>query len=398
MMRSLEHDLCVIGNISTVDVILKVISETTALGFVAIARVTEDSWTTCAVLDTLGFGLKVGDSLDLTSTLCKDVHAQHTPILINHASQDSRYCTHPTPKRYGFESYISAPIFRRDGSFFGTLCALDPEPAQMDETHVLAMMASFTHLLALEIESQENLLETESKLLDERITAKSREHFLALVGHDLRNPLFSIAAGAQRLLRTPRDDQERALIQLMQSSSQRCLRLVEDILDFSRGQLGNGIPLAKEARGNLEQHLQEVIGELQATYPNRIIESDVGTLGTVYCDSDRLAQLLSNLTANAIQHGDLDKPIIISARVENNSLVLSVRNDGEPIAEKILSRLFQPYWRANRTTLQTNLQQGLGIGLYIVNEIARSHGGQMAVSSSQDSGTTFTLTMPVSGH
>ena len=171
--------------------------------------------------------------------------------------------------------------------------------------------------------------------------------------------------------------------------------MVEDIFDFSRGQLGNGIPLAKEERGNLELHLRQVVNELQATYPDRCIESAVNTLGTVYCDCDRLAQLLSNLTANAIQHGNPQSPILIRAEVENGLLTLSVHNDGEPLSENILSGLFQPYWRASRTTLQTNLQQGLGIGLYIVNEIARSHGGHMKVNSNRDSGTVFTLTMPV---
>ncbi|WP_312271504.1 GAF domain-containing sensor histidine kinase [Pseudomonas sp.] len=395
MMRTLENDLSIIARISAVGVILKVISESTLLRFVAITRVTEDSWTTCAVLDLIGFGLKVGDPLDVTTTLCREVHASQDSILINHASADTRYCSHPTPKQYGFESYISVPIFRRDGSFFGTLCALDPEPANLDETKTLAMMSSFTHLLSLEIETQENLIETESKLLDEKLTAKSREHFLALVGHDLRNPLFSICAGAQRLLKTPREDQERSLVELIHASAQRALRMVEDIFDFSRGQPGNGIPLAKEERGNLELHLRQVVNELQATYPDRCIESAVNTLGTVYCDCDRLAQLLSNLTANAIQHGNPQSPILIRAEVENGLLTLSVHNDGEPLSENILSGLFQPYWRASRTTLQTNLQQGLGIGLYIVNEIARSHGGHMKVNSNRDSGTVFTLTMPV---
>ncbi|GGM17451.1 sensor histidine kinase [Pseudomonas asuensis] len=395
MIRTLENDLSIIARISAVGVILKVISESTRLRFAAVARVTEDSWTTCAVHDLIGLGLNVGDELDVTTTLCREVHANQNPILIKHVSADSRYCKHPTPLRYGFESYISVPIFRRDGSFFGTLCAVDPEPADLDETKTLAMMESFTHLLALEIETQENLIETESKLLDEKLTAKSREHFLALVGHDLRNPLFSISAGAQRLLRKSHDEQERSLVELIHASAQRALRLVEDVLDFSRGQLGNGIPLAKEERRNLELHLKQVVDELQATYPERRIESAVNTLGTVYCDSDRLAQLLSNLTANAIQHGNPEHPILISAHVDKGLLTLSVHNDGEPLPEGILSGMFQPYWRASRTTLQTNLQQGLGIGLYIVNEIARSHGGQIQVTSNHDEGTVFTLTMPV---
>ena len=99
------------------------------LRFAAVARVTEDSWTACAVLDRINFGLQVGGELDVTTTLCHEIHTSHETIIISKASEDRRYCDHHTPKMYGFESYISTPVFRTDGSFFGTVCALDPRPA-----------------------------------------------------------------------------------------------------------------------------------------------------------------------------------------------------------------------------------------------------------------------------
>ncbi|HBM07244.1 MAG TPA: histidine kinase, partial [Pseudomonas sp.] len=123
MNRSITDDISAISRINAVPAILRVISETTGLRFAAVARVTEDSWTACAVLDRTNFGLQVGGELDVTTTLCHEIRASHETIIISKVSEDGRYCNHHTPKMYGFESYISTPVFRTDGSFFGTVCA-----------------------------------------------------------------------------------------------------------------------------------------------------------------------------------------------------------------------------------------------------------------------------------
>lgn len=126
MNNAITADIATIGRINVVPAILQVICESTGLRFAAVARVSDNSWTACAVLDTLGFGLKVGGELDLTSTLCHEIRGTHRTIVIDKASEDELYCNHPTPRIYRFESYISVPVFRTDGSFFGTICAFDP--------------------------------------------------------------------------------------------------------------------------------------------------------------------------------------------------------------------------------------------------------------------------------
>ena len=128
MVRTLLDDLLTVQRISAVPAILQVLSETTGLRFAAVARVTETNWTAC-VFDRIEFGLKVGGELDVTTTLCSEIHASHQPIIISQVSADPDYCHHHTPQIYGFESYISVPVLRANGSFFGTLCALDPLPA-----------------------------------------------------------------------------------------------------------------------------------------------------------------------------------------------------------------------------------------------------------------------------
>uniref|UniRef100_UPI000F068395 GAF domain-containing protein n=1 Tax=Pseudomonas viridiflava TaxID=33069 RepID=UPI000F068395 len=106
-----------------------VVTESTGLGFAAVARVTQKSWTACAVLDNLDFGLEAGGELELTCTICHEISSSHQPVVIDHVAEDAKFCAHHTPRLYNFESYISVPIFLADGSFFGTICALDPKPA-----------------------------------------------------------------------------------------------------------------------------------------------------------------------------------------------------------------------------------------------------------------------------
>ncbi len=389
MNRSITDDISAISRINAVPAILQVISETTGLRFAAVARVTEDSWTACAVLDRINFGLQVGGELDVTTTLCHEIHTSHETIIISKASEDLRYCDHHTPKMYGFESYISTPVFRTDGSFFGTVCALDPRPADLSEMPTVAMMESFAKLLAVQLEAEEQFEATEAALLDAQQTAELREQFIALLGHDLRNPLSSILSGAQLLIRRSKDASIAGVAEHMLTATRRASRLVDDVLDFARGRLGNGIPLQNRDCKDLHITLTHIVSEMQSAHPQRAIEADIAPLGGIRCDADRLAQLLSNLLANALVHGATDGRVHVRAAIQDERLSLSVNNQGAPIAPDRLAQLFKPYWRE-----ASNTQSGLGLGLYIANEIAASHGGSMQVTSTAEAGTTFTFSMP----
>ncbi len=388
MKRSVTDDISAISRINAVPAILQVISDTSGLRFAAVARVTDDSWTACAVLDRINFGLQVGGELDVTTTLCHEIHASHETIVISKASEDERYCNHHTPKMYGFESYVSSPVFRTDGSFFGTVCALDPKPANLPEATTRAMMESFASLLAIQLEAEESFEATEAALMDARQTAELREQFIALLGHDLRNPLSSIMSGAQLMLRRSNEPAITGIAEHMLTASHRAARLVDDVLDFARGRLGNGIPLNIRDCDHLHETLAHIVSEMQSSHPQRRLRFGPQNLTTIRCDSDRLAQLLSNLLANALTHG-ADGVVQVSARVEAGRFILAVNNPGEPIPAERLAHLFQPYWREPSSS-----QSGLGLGLYIANEIARSHGGGMQVTSTAEAGTTFTFSMP----
>lgn len=153
-------DVALIERISAVPMILRILCDSTGLGFGAIARVTGSSWTACAVLDRVGFGLKPGEQLDVMTTLCHDVHASRTSIVIEQASADPLYCGHPTPRLYGFESYLSVPIIRSNGDVFGTICALDAKPATLPGHQILPTLQLFAELIATQIEIEERLERT----------------------------------------------------------------------------------------------------------------------------------------------------------------------------------------------------------------------------------------------
>ncbi len=166
--------------------------------------------------------------------------------------------------------------------------------------------------------------------------------------------------------------------------------LVANLLDFARGRLGGGIPVERrEAGAELTEALQQVIEELRGANPGRVVHSEFDLGEPVACDPRRIGQLLSNLLANALAHGAPDRPVRVSARSGEGRFLLSVGNEGAPIPPDTMARLFQPFSRAGTDAKQA----GLGLGLYIASEIARSHGGTLGVSSTEDR-TTFTLEMP----
>ncbi|MGX1184382.1 signal transduction histidine kinase [Pseudomonas sp. F-14 TE3623] len=389
MGQTAAADITTISRISAVPAILQVISELTGLRFAAVARVTEEAWTACAVLDRLDFGLQVGDELDLVSTLCNEIRQGHHSVVIDKASEDPLYRDHQTPHTYQFESYIAVPILRTDGRFFGTICALDPNPAPLKSSTIQSTMESFARMLALQIEADENLQRTEAARIKERQTAELREQFIAVLGHDLRNPLFAISAGAEMLLRKVSDPANERRARHILTSARRATKLVDDVLDFARGSLGRGIPVNIEPCPDLGDALRHVISEIQSIHPKRIIQSSIGDLSNVHCDRERVAQLLSNLVANAVVHGDPNGPIEVSAQIKEGHFVLSVRNQGL-IAEDALPHLFQPYSKPASATPQA----GLGLGLYIASQIAQSHGGKLEVVSTEQQGTTFTFSLP----
>jgi signal transduction histidine kinase len=388
--NSFADDLETISRIDAIPNILEVVCRTTGLGFAAVARVTEHRWIACAVRDEIAFGLEPGSELEVETTICDEIRDSGQLVVIDHASEDAAFCDHPTPKKYGFQSYISVPIYARDGQFFGTLCAIDPRPARVNTPETIGMFKLFADLISFHLDAQERLKFSEAALLDERQTAHLREQFIAVLGHDLRNPLNAIRGGAELLSIMPLSEKATTVVALIQRSATRMAGLIENVMDFARGRLGGGLSLTLSADANLGTMLEQVISEVRTVWPDRDIRSELALSRPVACDGARIAQMFSNLLANALTHGDPAGPVRVRAHSDEGGFELSVANLGEPIPPETASHLFQPFSRASAEPGQ----QGLGLGLYIASEIARAHEGSLEVASSPEE-TRFTFRMPM---
>lgn len=384
---SIERDITAIARIGAVPTILRTIRESTGLRFTLVARVLPDRWIACAVHDEIEFGLGVRGELDVATTLCSRVRDTLQPVIIDHVEADPVYCEHPTPKMYGFESYIAVPIFRRNGAYFGNICGLDPLPRQLRDGKTLSMMQLFSELISLQLEAEERHEGDRLELARQREAGRLREEFIAVLGHDVRNPLQAIGTGVDALLRRAADDDERRVLERVRSSTRRIGALVDDLLDLARGRLGGGIALDLDEVGDLEPRLRQVVAEVQALHSAQIA-LDAAISDPVRCDPKRMEQLLSNLLSNAVQHGATGSPVHVSIRGGGTALQIDVVNQGETLSEEARRRLFQPYFRAGAS----RGQGGLGLGLFIVAEIAKSHGGRVEVTSEAGS-TRFAFSM-----
>lgn len=215
-----------------------------------------------------------------------------------------------------------------------------------------------------------------------------REQFIAVLGHDLRNPLGSITAATSFLSRSPLGENESKMVQLIMRSSSRMAELIRNVMDFARTRLGEGMLLDWQL-ADLTPVLIHVIEELQTIYPKSDIQSEFELDEPVHCDPARIAQLLSNLVANAITHGSSGAPITVKAAHRNGVFELVVCNSGNPIAPDHIARLFEPFTRENSRPSQN----GLGLGLYIASQITRAHNGQLSATSTEIE-TCFTFRMP----
>jgi len=395
MAIDIEAEVHAVQQIGAVPKILDVVGRITGMGFVAVARVTAEQWVCCAVRDTIDFGLTEGGELQVETTICNEIRQHGQIVVIDDVATDGVFCGHPTPAMYGFRSYISAPIVLGDGTIWGTLCAIDPEPRELNRPEILGSFQLLSELIAAQLElnrrfqqSQAELVVSQAALLDARRTAELREQFIGVLGHDLRNPLASIDAGMRLLLKNPGDSKAPGIILSVQKSVVRMVGLVENIMDFARGRLGGGLTIRRDATQPLTPVLSHVIAELKLAWPDVAIEATMNIAEPVNCDRSKMSQLFSNLLSNAITYGDQAKPIRVSAATIDGMFVLAIANEGEPISDKAIENLFKPYTRGDRPS-----QNGLGLGLYIASEIAGAHGGTLTASSTPVE-TRFVFQMP----
>lgn len=305
------------------------------------------------------------------------------------------YETHMAPllRLQGYVSELALDLLHVDGSKLPVI-ANAAEKRGPDDQHLFTRLTMFK---AVDRRTYERGLvaartQAEATAAAEHETSVLREQFIAVLGHDLRNPLAALAAGIRMIGdRETLSDRGKLIAKEMNASVSRATALIENVLDFARGRLGDGLTLARNPAQSLAPVLEQVVAEIRAIAPDRQIIAHFSIEHPVDCDPGRIGQLASNLIANAVTHGAPGIPIEVVAHTADDRFVLAVANGGVPIPPAARAQLFQPFFRG----AVRRSQQGLGLGLFIVNEIAKAHGGTVDVASSEEE-TRFTFSMPLS--
>lgn len=232
-----------------------------------------------------------------------------------------------------------------------------------------------------------------------RAVDASRSIFLGILGHDLRTPLGAILMGSEMLVRS--DDMGERQVKIssgISASVKRSIQIVEDLLDFTRSQVGPGIPVRPE-KINLVPVCEAIVEEIRLANPETEIVYTPCSTAIGYVDGPRIEQVFSNLIGNAIRHGDTSLPINIGLEIGTEEVIFKVHNQGVPIAEDVLPFIFNPMGRfSQRAAAEHGKNTGLGLGLFIAAEIVKAHDGSIDVTSDLENGTNFVVRLPTVKH
>ena len=349
---------------------------------------TADRWVACRTVDEVNFGLAEGDEIEIQSTFCQSVRETSNKVLFNDTATDDVYGNHPIAAKFGIVSYASIPIYRSDGSFFGTLCAIDTEPRNIKHPRAVAMLEMFADIIGRSLETEEQL-EAEKRLAEqERELARIQEEFVAVLGHDLRNPVAALDAGFRQLDREPLTEGARKILPFMRSSLHRMNDLIENIMMHAKARLGGGIRISATPDAPLTQVITQIVEEIRAASPQNEILLDLAFDQPVSCDAPRVAQAISNLLSNAVRYATPGTPIEVRGLMRECGIEISVANQGEAVPDELQENLFHPFQRGVHAN-----GEGLGLGLYIASSIAVAHSGRIDVTC-EDGTTTFAFKMP----
>jgi phosphoserine phosphatase RsbU/P len=306
----------------------------------------------------------------------------------------------PLMRMQGSVSEVKLEVVHRDGSALPmVLNAVRLEAEDGTIVHdIAAYMARDRDRYERELVQSRRRLEEAIAVSNElQAAAQDRalfaEQMIGIVSHDLRNPLNAIQMGASLLAASGLAPNQLRVVDRINRATVRSSRLIADLLDFTQARLGAGISISP-APVELHDVAAEAIDELRLAYPQRaIVHVRAGDDGACVGDAGRLAQLLGNLVSNAVAYGDPDVPITVTSTisVSDGTCSLAVHNTGHPIAPEMRATLFEPMTRG---VSDGSTARSIGLGLYIVREIARAHGGTATVASTADEGTTFTITWP----
>lgn len=386
--QAMDAAVATVAQSDSIATLLTLASEIAGSNVALLARITDDVWTVCAAHSVSAVDVRAAYQVPLGRPLRLELGPRGVPISIALSGQQS----FETPAASCIACGVAAPVILANGRYFGMLCALDPHSLNRVDDRIGAKFKCISSLVASQIDQLELRDREKAAFLDERAAGQLREQFIAILGHDLRNPLQAIFASSDLLARRVEQPALAHMAARIKTNARRMSSLIDDVLDFARARLGGGIGIELTEVENIGHGLATVVQELQDGQSDCKIISNFNVTRSVRCDLGRLQQVASNLLGNALTHGRPHSPITIDARTDGDDLLIEVWNSGEPIPAESLSKIFEPFWRHSVSASRN----GLGLGLHICSQIVRAHQGSISVTSAQVGGTQFAVRLPLS--
>lgn len=430
-LEGIEKDIEDISQIPIITTLLDVVCRSTGMGFAAVARVTDQRWVACSVKDDISFGLKPGGELELKTTICDEIRQSGKAVVIDHVAGDPVFINHHTPAQYGFQSYISMPIFRKDGAFFGTLCAIDPNPHNINTPEITGMFSLFADLISFHLEAIDKLASNKVTLIKERAFAeelelkiqertqqleennvalekmnKELQAFAYISSHDLQEPLRKIQTFASVLMQKEFDalsDVGKHYFKRMQDAAERMQILIDDLLAYSRTNNDD----RKFELTDLGEIVDDVIEDLGEEIQLRKVNIEIGEMCKTQVIPFQFRQLVYNLLTNALKFSSQHRipHIKITSRIDVGETMgyagllkdkeychISISDNGIGFEQKYSDKIFELFQRLHGRMHY----HGTGIGLAIVKRITENHAGFITATSELDKGAVFDIYLPTS--
>ncbi|WP_133859329.1 MULTISPECIES: GAF domain-containing protein [Pseudomonas] len=381
-LSSTVESIELLASLDSVAALLRVVCDVSGLGVATVAEVTEQRWIACAVEDRIAFGLQPGAELDLESTLCNHVRSSHDAVIISDVTQNPTYCDHPAPGLYGWKSYLSVPVFRPNGTFFGTLCAFDPQPAPLlEQRPVIATLDGFARLLGELLAREEQRREESPGPRGDLDLTPLREQLLVLLEEDLQHPLQALAKDA------PVDASQ---AQRWQTEARRLAERSAAAADFVRVRLGHGLPLKPALVAGANERLLDLLARLQTRFPDQTLGSELPELpAALRLDLPRLLQAVEALLEWVASRNPAGGTLLLRGVLDERCYRLAVESRTAVVEPATLNQVFQPLL----TQADSEQPARLDLGLYLAQEIARGHGGSL-VARLEAGHLRFLLTLP----
>lgn len=406
----LYHDFLAVKDISIIPMMLEVICRTTGMGFAAVARVTEERWLACSVRDEIQFGLGEAGELKIETTICNEIRDSKKEVVIDEVSKNERYCNHHTPAMYGFQSYISFPIFLKNGDFFGTLCAIDPKPARLENPETIGTFKLFAELISFHLQATDLMEVSHRALLKKdrelKFSVTENEKYREISNHHIKEQIRKIRLFSGMLIDNSNEGKKtnlEATAQKVHAFAEELGTMLDYVFDLS--DLASQ-PLALQ-NTNLEVAASEAMAMLSTEIKNTGMNIQLAHLPSIVADRPQMTQLFYQLlgyilmfskpgfhplvkiaAADASTHKEIPAEGFYEQHTDQCEILLEVSNTG--IDEYNLKTIFDIFvHRDNGQSLKR-----YSPGLAYAQKIVHNHGGHLSSKLIAEDVTMLSVVLP----